>query len=99
MACRKLGDIACLRAASFVVRIGSCWLVSGSRMIGVAPKILIRRSLSFFVTRSGRVVGHWPSLINRRRGSRRSRWHRGTTLGGGSFAWFKDKMRIFNAIL
>ena len=99
MACRKLGDIACLRAASFVVRIGSSWLVSGSRMIGVAPKILIRRSFSSFVTRSGCVVGHWSRLINRMGGSRRTMLRRGAILGGGSFAWFKNKKWVFNAIL
>ena len=59
MAWRKPGDMTGLQAASSVLRIeGSFWLVSGSRMIGRAPKILIRRSFSFFGTRSGCVVGH-----------------------------------------
>ena len=95
----KLGDIGGLMVTLSVICIGRSTLVSGSDMIGLAPKILIWRSFSFLDTGSGRVVGRWPSLVNRGRGSRRSRLRRRAILGRGSFAWLKNKMRILNTIL
>ena len=64
--------------------------MSGSGVISVAPKILIWRSLSFLVTRSGRVVSRRALSINKGRGRRGCRLCRRAILDGGSLVRLKN---------
>ena len=81
--------VCCIRRAT---------LVSCSGLIGVAPKLLLRRRLNFFI-RSGRDASRRPLMLSKGGGRRRRRLHRRVVLGGRSFAWLKNEGRILNTIL
>ena len=76
-----LGLVGCKRRAP---------LVSCSGMIGVAPKILFRRRLNFFI-RSSRDARRRILVFSKGRGRRWGRMCRSVVPGGRSFAWLKNE--------